>query len=192
MTIETEKFNKFNKPERNESMNIDPDKTFEFTPKQEPISFSPVGGDLEKIGIDSKEKIILLPPKEDNEYFSKNKTAGFLILNKEEAVNCEEIKKWCAKNGWRLATGFELANLYEQLWKEFGDDVERRKKLTTSDPERFKNDYSKLASLEHTIAVGDNYKGNYVSATVPQWDWALTLYSSDELNSSFKFVVVKL
>lgn len=190
MTLETEKFNKFNKPERRESMNIDPN-IFELVTKQEPIFFSPVGGDLEKIGIDRKEKIILLSP-EDNEYFSKNKNIGFLILNKEEPVNREEVEKWCVKNGWRLATGFELASLHKQLWKEFDDDMERRKKLPPSDPEQSKNNYSKLASLEHTVAIGDNYKGNYVATTVPQWDWLLTLYSPDELNSSFKFAVIKL
>lgn len=190
MTLETEKFNKFNKPERRESMNIDPN-IFELVTKQEPISFSPVGGDLEKIGIDRKEKIILLPPKEDNEYFFKNKTVGFLILNKGEPVNHEEVEKWCVKNGWRLATGFELASLHKQLWKEFDDDLESRKKLPPLDLERSKNNYSKLASLEHTVAIGDNYKGNHIATTVPQWDWSLTLYSPDEL-SSFKFAVIKL
>lgn len=192
MTLETEKFNKFNKPERREPMDIDPNIIFELVTKQEPISFSPVGGDLEKIGIDRKEKIILLPPKENNEYFSKNKTVSFLILNKEKPVNREEVEKWCVKNGWRLATGFELASLHEQLWKKFDDDMERRKKLPQSDPEKFKTDYSKLKSLEHSVAVGDNHKGNHVATTVPQWDWALTLYSPDELNSSFKFAVIKL
>ena len=192
MVTETEKFNNFNQPERSESMNIDPDKIFELVLKQDPISFSPVGGDLENIGINKQEKIVLLPPKEDHEYFSKNKTVGFLKLKKGESINREAMEKWCNENGWKLATGFELASLYKQLWKKFDDDVERRKKLPTSDPERFKTDYSELESLEHAVAINDKYKGNHIATTVPQWDWALTLYSPDELNDSFKFFIVKL
>ena len=58
MTIESEKFNQL---ERRDSMKTE--EFFELTLEQKPISFTPVGGDLEKIGVDSKEKIVLFPPR---------------------------------------------------------------------------------------------------------------------------------
>lgn len=190
---EAEKFNKINKleSEGGESMYVNTDETFELMLEQEKISFYPVGGDLEKIGVNRKEEIVLLPPQEDQERFSKNETIGFLVLKKGESVDREVMEKWCKENGWRLATGFELASLHNKLWKEAGDKIDRRKKVLSSDQEQLDDVYSNLSLLKRVVAIGDSHNGNYVSTTIPNWDWMLTLYSGKELNDSFKFAVVK-
>ncbi|PJC69633.1 MAG: hypothetical protein CO014_02330 [Candidatus Tagabacteria bacterium CG_4_8_14_3_um_filter_41_8] len=175
MTMESEKFNQ---PERRDSMKTE--EIFELTPEQEPISFTPVGGDLEKIGIDSKEKLVLFPPEEQQE-ISKTITVSFFIPEKGKPINREAIERWCKENGWRLATGFELASLYEKLWKDYNE-----KKID----ERELNE--KLYSLRSAVAIGDSCKGNYVATSKPNWDYSLTLFSPQELNDNFRFAIVKL
>ncbi len=152
---------------------------FELTIEQEPISFTPVGGDLEKIGIDRKEKIVLFPPKE--QWKTSKTIISFFIPEKGKPINCEAIGHWCKENGWRLATGFELASLYEKLWKDFDEKKIEERELN-----------EKLYLLRSAVAIGDSYKGNYIATSKPNWDYSLTLYSSQELSENFRFVIVKL
>lgn len=154
------------------------ERTFKIESSQEPIRFSPVGGDLEKIGL-TRDKVELLPSHGRHEKL----TIGLLICDEEEEVTLPVLQDWCDKNHWRFATGFELADLHEQLFKKVF------KKLRDEKVE----DYSELSLLQQVVALGDNHKGCHVATSVPQWDWVLTFYAPKEcLRSSFKFAVVKV
>lgn len=109
---------------------------------------------------------------------------SFFIPEKGKPVDRNVIEQWCKENGWRLATGFELASLANKLWSEIEKEYEHNKEQG--------HDYEKMYSLTFAVALGDSYKGNYVATTVPQWDLSLTLYSPQELNDFFKLAIVKL
>lgn len=158
---------------------------FELTLTQEPIFFTPVGGNdnLKKIGLNDREEIVLTPPKEQ-EGAPKTLNMSFFIPEKGKPFDRNVVEQWCKENGWRLATGFELASLANKLWSDLEKEYEQ-------DKERGHN-YEKLDSLTFAVALGDSYKGNYVATTVPQWDWSLTVYSPKELSGSCKFAIVKL
>lgn len=140
---------------------------------QASISFNPVGGDLEKIGVDRRVKITLFPEKEK----TVEKIIGFLVLAKGHPISREILKQECQRKGWRLATAFELAALLEVL---FANNISKEIKHSVED---------NLKTV--VVALGDSFSGNYVAISKPNWDWSLTLFAPQELNDSFNFAVVK-
>lgn len=155
---------KFNQIEKGVSMKTE--ELFEFAPGQEPISFAPVGGDLERIGVDSRKKIILFPPSGGQES-PKKITISVWVPEKGKSISREVVEQWCKENGWELATGFELASFYETAWNDYSKKEISEKELS-----------AKLDFLgANAVATGDDYEGNYVATSKAQWDYSLTLFS---------------
>jgi len=162
---------------------VEIEREFGFEPHKKPFRSGFVGGWLrdEDVGLKIGEKIIFIPSGRQRAV----EIIGFLVPEEGETVSHEIIKRWCRENGWRLASGFELASLRERWLEEF------YRKLNEGYYEGYDE---KFWLLTFAVALGNTYKGNYIFTTRSNWDWALSVFPPAEIfkkEQNFKFAIVK-